>query len=81
MVIFHLKFVVKMLWTKFIVLATIFFNWLFIFIFIFLNVRLKVVSPIKTSNDLPLKIYYENIMDVTLLKNKIIKYQTRTHHS
>ena len=49
---------------KFIVLGTIFFSWLFI---LFLNALLKVVSPIKTNSNLPPKIYYENIVDLTLL--------------
>ena len=50
---------------KFIVLGTIFFNWLFVF-YLFLMYGLKWLAQFKIDNNLPLKIYYENIMDVTL---------------
>ena len=76
----EIKDIVKMLWyfvvfldfffglvkfgeTKFIVSDTIFFNWLFV---CFLN------AQFKTNNNLPHKIGFENIVDVTLLWNKIL---------
>ena len=76
----EIKDIVKMLWyfivflgfffglvkfsePKFTVSDTIFFNWLFV---CFLN------AQFKTNNNLPPKIGFENIVDVTLLWNKIL---------
>ena len=42
---------------------------------------LKWLFQLKTNNNLPPRICYENIVDVELLKNKIIKYHTKAHHS
>ena len=53
---------------KITVLVTIFINWLFVFFFfLVLNAQFKVLSLVKTSNNLPPKIYSKNVVDTTLL--------------
>ena len=42
---------------------------------------LKWLSQLKINNNLPHRIYCEDIVDVALLKNKIIKYHTKGHNT
>ena len=42
---------------------------------------LKWLSQLKTNNSLLSKICCENVIDVKLLKNKIIKYHTKGHNT
>ena len=48
---------------------------------LFLNAQFKWLFQLKTNNNLPPRIYCENAMDVELLRNKIIKYHNKAHHS
>ena len=57
-------------WAKILVSCTIFLCCLFICFFLMHN--------FKTNNNFSPKICYENAINV---KNKIIKYQTKTYHS
>ena len=59
---------------KFTVSLKIFFYWFFYFIFKMHS--LKWLSQLKTNNNLPFRICCENVMDIALLQNKIIKYHT-----